>query len=86
MATLDHTTRINLAWLQKTCAEVGGVKAFADIVGVDQSTVYKHLTGNAKLGPDFQATIVARFPVKLADIAEVVPNTPTQRRTYRTAS
>lgn len=76
-----RTVRISPQWLRRAAHDCGGVGPLAERIGVDRSTLYRHLAGDIEAGPRIIAAVLAAFPVRFEAAFETV-EVPSARRRY----
>ena len=82
-----RTIRISPQWLSRATQDCGGVSALAERVGIDRSTLYRHLAGDIEAGPRIIAAVLAAFPIRFEAAFETIEiPAPRRRYSYRSAA
>lgn len=74
------TVRVRQDWLEKQVDKAGTLSAFADLIGVEKSTVSRQLKGKTEASPRFIGAVLVHFPVHFQDAFDVTLEEVEQRR------
>ena len=75
-----YTVRVREDWLEKALDKEGGVRALAQKLGCNASTVSRYARGQAEAGPRFIGSVLSAFTIDFDDAFDVTEEQVRVRR------